>query len=220
MDPEPYVEHIADVPADAEHRVVSVRQIVARNLSRARKARGLTQDELGERLTELTGTPWSRATVSAAETGWEGSSGRVRHFDVDELVALAIALSLPVSWFLMPPPEGPRLAVDEDGVDWSPWITVDKNGAGSRRSFTSALLNELVLTLDDDSDPDHLMVKRIEAEAPGQIQGKRIESAVLRAAQEHLSDAQALVARLLEPDSDPFPSAVDASGRDQSGSGG
>src|SRR4051794_7943170 len=72
--------------------VVSVWQIVAYNMARARTARGMTQDALGSRLEQLTGKKWSRATVSAAESGWDGTTGRVRHFDVSELAALAIAL--------------------------------------------------------------------------------------------------------------------------------
>jgi transcriptional regulator with XRE-family HTH domain len=107
--------------------VISVRQIVASNLARGRSMRGLTQEELGDELSRVTGTPWSQATVSAAENGRKGV-GRVRHFDVDELVAFALVLKLPVTWFLTPPsaePEGSVINNEEQ-----PWITTTKGRSG------------------------------------------------------------------------------------------
>ncbi len=53
-----------------DQAAVSFRQVVAYNLARGRRVRGLTQEKLGEGLSELTGTPWSQATVSAAENAW------------------------------------------------------------------------------------------------------------------------------------------------------
>lgn len=48
------------------------------------------------------GQRWSRATFSAAERSVDGQ--RVRQFDADEIVALARAFDLPISWFSLPPP--------------------------------------------------------------------------------------------------------------------
>jgi transcriptional regulator with XRE-family HTH domain len=71
------------------------------NVQRVRKARGWSQEELGEALTKLTNRRWSSASVSAAESSWRG--GRVRRFDANELVAFSLIFKLPVSHFLLPP---------------------------------------------------------------------------------------------------------------------
>ena len=44
---------------------------------------------------------WSRATVSASERSAE--TNRTREFDADTLLALSLALDLPVTCFLLPP---------------------------------------------------------------------------------------------------------------------
>jgi transcriptional regulator with XRE-family HTH domain len=102
---------------EVDQDAVSVREIVAYNLARGRRRRDLSQADLGARLTKLTGTEWSRATVSAAEKGWRGKSGRVRKFDVDEVVAFACALEMPLSWFFDPPHAGdePVVAINRVG---------------------------------------------------------------------------------------------------------
>lgn len=83
----------------------TVNEIVAYNLRRARVSRKWSQDRLAEALEDVTGRPWSNATVSAAERSRE--SGRVRKFDAAELVAFSRIFSLPVAYFLLPP--------DDDG---------------------------------------------------------------------------------------------------------
>ena len=72
--------------------------LVAYNLAEFRKAAGLTQKQLGERL-----GGWSEASVSAAERSWDGK--RVREFDADEIVRIADALGVPVIALLLPPPD-------------------------------------------------------------------------------------------------------------------
>jgi transcriptional regulator with XRE-family HTH domain len=84
----------------------TVNQIVAYNVAYWRKAAGLTQEELGAELTKLTGHPWSKASVSAAERSWDGSR-RARKFDADELLAICCALEIPlVALFLFPADDG------------------------------------------------------------------------------------------------------------------
>jgi transcriptional regulator with XRE-family HTH domain len=85
---------------DLPGRHMTVNQIVALNMAYFRKADALTQEELGERL------GWSKAIVSAAERSADGK--RVRQFTVDDVVALAAALDVPVVAFFLPP--------EEDGV--------------------------------------------------------------------------------------------------------
>lgn len=79
-------------------RRVTVNQLVAFNIAWFRKAAGLTQDELGERL-----GGWSAASVSAAERSWDGK--RVRKFNTDEIVGAAVVLGVPVVALLLPPPD-------------------------------------------------------------------------------------------------------------------
>ncbi len=86
---------------------VSVLQVVAYNLRRARELREMSQKDLGDRLERLTGTPWSPATISMAEAGWRKSE-RVRRFDANEIVAFAYVLRVPVPWFFLPPPVIPH----------------------------------------------------------------------------------------------------------------
>ena len=80
---------------DLPGRHATVNQIVALNMTYFRKVAALTQEELGERL------GWSKAIVSAAERSADGK--RVRQFTVDDVVALADALEVPIGAFFLPP---------------------------------------------------------------------------------------------------------------------
>lgn len=75
---------------------VTANQLVGYNMGEYRKAAGLTQEELGQRL-----GGWTKVAVSAAERSWDGK--RVRKFDADELVAIARALEVPVPALFLPP---------------------------------------------------------------------------------------------------------------------
>ena len=92
---------LPDNPDEVPGRHVTVNQVVAFNLARWRKAAGLTQAELGEML-----GGWSNATVSAAEKSWDGK--RIRQFDADDLIAIAMALDIPLAALFLPP--------DDDGA--------------------------------------------------------------------------------------------------------
>jgi transcriptional regulator with XRE-family HTH domain len=82
--------------ADPPTRHVTINQVVAYNMARFRKAAGLTQEELGERL-----GGWTKAAVSAAERSWDGK--RIRQFDADTLASLAVSLGLPLLALFLPP---------------------------------------------------------------------------------------------------------------------
>jgi transcriptional regulator with XRE-family HTH domain len=84
---------------DTSGRRVTINQVVAHNVMRFRKAAGLTQEELGERL-----GGWTKAAVSAAERSWDGK--RIRQFDADTLAALATALGIPLLALFLPPDAG------------------------------------------------------------------------------------------------------------------
>jgi transcriptional regulator with XRE-family HTH domain len=90
------VDSVNEAQPGLPEREVSVNQLVAYNMSYFRRAAGLTQEQLGERL-----GGWSSASVSAAERSWDGK--RVRKFDADEVVSIALALGVPVIALLLPP---------------------------------------------------------------------------------------------------------------------
>jgi transcriptional regulator with XRE-family HTH domain len=96
---------VAAMSADAGHgsgteatgraREITVNQAVAWNLAWLRKAAGLTQEELGERI------GWTYSQVSEAERSWNGK--RTREFDAQELAAIALGLGVPLSALFLPP---------------------------------------------------------------------------------------------------------------------
>ena len=101
-------EHTVLATLIREGKVPSVNELVAYNMTRARRERGWTQQEVAGRLQRYTGRPWSNASSSAAERSWQG--GRSRKFDANELVALSVIFDFPIAYFLLPPDDG-RLAV-------------------------------------------------------------------------------------------------------------
>jgi transcriptional regulator with XRE-family HTH domain len=81
---------------DLPERRITPNQLIALNMARFRKAAGMTQEQLGEQL-----GGWSNAAVSAAERSWDGK--RIRQFDADSIMAIAMAIGVPVAALLLPP---------------------------------------------------------------------------------------------------------------------
>lgn len=81
---------------------LDLNQVVSYNLRAARELRGWTQEDFAARLEAFLGTRPTQATISALERAWDGD--RRREFDVQELAVYAMALDLPILWFLLPPP--------------------------------------------------------------------------------------------------------------------
>ena len=80
-------------------RHITVNMLVAYNMAWFRKAAGMTQAELGEKL------GWSFRAVSAAERTWDRTDFKGRVFDADLIVALAKVFGVPVVALLLPPVE-------------------------------------------------------------------------------------------------------------------
>jgi transcriptional regulator with XRE-family HTH domain len=80
---------------DLPVRRLTVNSIVALNMAYFRKAAGLTQEELGERI------GWGKSVVSTAERSWDAK--RVRSFSAEDLIAIAAALEIPLAALFMPP---------------------------------------------------------------------------------------------------------------------
>lgn len=75
-------------------------QLVAANLTRIRKQRGLTQRETAARLAPFLARTWSVASLSAAERSVDGK--RVKQFDADDLVALSRMFEIPLGYWFQP----------------------------------------------------------------------------------------------------------------------
>lgn len=103
---------VAAMSADAGHesgtettgppREVTVNQVVAWNLAWLRRAAGLTQEQLGERI------GWTGAQVSEAERSWNGK--RTREFDAQALTVIALGLGVPLPALFLPPLDGGPLS--------------------------------------------------------------------------------------------------------------
>jgi hypothetical protein len=80
---------------------LTINEVVAFNLMRARRRRGWTQQETAERLTKVMGKKWTKAALGAAERSWE--TDRVKQFDCNEIAAFCLVFDLPFAAFLLPP---------------------------------------------------------------------------------------------------------------------
>lgn len=81
-------------------QLLTPNQIVAHNLARLRRQRGMTQQQTVESLAPYLRSPWSVASLSAAERSVDGK--RIKEFDADELVALSRVFRVPLSFWLLP----------------------------------------------------------------------------------------------------------------------
>jgi transcriptional regulator with XRE-family HTH domain len=79
-----------------ERTLPPVTALVAARVRVLRTAKGWTAEQLAREMTDI-GVPWERAVVTKLETG------RRQSVTVDELVALAIVLGVPVFGLLLPP---------------------------------------------------------------------------------------------------------------------
>jgi hypothetical protein len=82
--------------------ILTVNQVVAFNLRRARDEKGWTQSEAAVQLAPFLGDFWSRQRFSAAERAYSGETER--GFSIDEVLAFARGFSFSVGYFLTPPP--------------------------------------------------------------------------------------------------------------------
>lgn len=129
-------------------RTVTPNMLAAFNMSRWRRAAGMTQAELGE---ELGG--WSKNAVSAAERSWDGGK-KVRQFDADLVADLARIFVVPIAAFFLPPPddgEAVRYLIEAGGeavtmgqfIDylWAEpnWDNVSPAGAEYQQAVISAM---------------------------------------------------------------------------------
>ncbi len=80
---------------------MTVHQVVAHNVYKARTLRGWNQQQAADAISKTLGKPLTAAGLSAIEKTF--TSRRQRVIDVAELVAYARAFGLPMAWFFLPP---------------------------------------------------------------------------------------------------------------------
>jgi transcriptional regulator with XRE-family HTH domain len=111
---------------------LTANQLVAYNLMRIRKTLGLSQEQAAKRLEPyLAGKRWSKAVYSAAERSYHGN--RIRQFNADDLVAMALAFGVPIAYFFLPPrpedrKEDAAVRSGDTEVSWRDLFTVMLGG--------------------------------------------------------------------------------------------
>ncbi len=82
---------------------LDVNAVDSSNLKAIRERRGMTQQQVAERLAQLTGHQLPQASISAMERGFDGE--RRRRFDAHELYLLSVVFDVPIAYFFIPPPD-------------------------------------------------------------------------------------------------------------------
>jgi transcriptional regulator with XRE-family HTH domain len=95
--------HKRPPPKPAEPPGLDVNAVVSYNLKAIRERRSMTQQQVADRLAQLTGHLLPQASISAMERGFDGE--RRRRFDAHELYLLAVVFDVPIAYFFIPPPE-------------------------------------------------------------------------------------------------------------------
>jgi transcriptional regulator with XRE-family HTH domain len=90
-------------PKPAEPAGLDVNAVVSYNLRAIRERRGMTQQQVADRLAQLTGHLLPQASISAMERGFDGE--RRRRFDAHELYLLSVVFEVPIAYFFIPPPD-------------------------------------------------------------------------------------------------------------------
>lgn len=98
-------------PAEPTERGLDVNAVVSYNVRAARERRGFTQQQVADKLAQLTGHQLPQASISAMERGFDGE--RRRRFDAHELYLLSLVFDVPIAYFFIPPPD----TADEQLVD-------------------------------------------------------------------------------------------------------
>jgi len=93
----------ATQPEPADRAGLDVNAVVSYNVRAIRERRGMTQQQVADRLALLTGHQLPQASISAMERGFDGE--RRRRFDAHELYLLSVVFDVPIAYFFIPPPD-------------------------------------------------------------------------------------------------------------------
>jgi transcriptional regulator with XRE-family HTH domain len=161
---------------------VRVEEMVGQRMHDRREARGLTQEQLGKRVSDLLGRSWSRQAVSAAEKG-------NRAFTAAELVAIAFALGTNVGDLLTPQvtvsevemPAGMRLPRDIVVASVLPQLAAEKDLVSMQQMLVriaqrivnagdqlSQVSGDIKLLGDQLTQAQHVVFSRLDGAHPGE----------------------------------------------------
>ncbi len=93
---------------------IDVNAVVSYNTRAIRERRGFTQQQVAEKLGELTGHRLPQASISAMERGFDGE--RRRRFDAHELYLLSLVFDVPIPYFFLPPSGGMDTPIADTGI--------------------------------------------------------------------------------------------------------
>jgi transcriptional regulator with XRE-family HTH domain len=150
-------------PADTEEIVdspsyegpIDVNAVVSFNLKAIRERSGWTQQQVADRLADITGHKLPQASISAMERGFDGE--RRRRFDAHELYLLSVVFNVPIAYFFLPPPRALGTPLADTGA-----TAVSLYGAilgdGGQLEAVDERLAQLGLNVPTDLDPVMAMI--------------------------------------------------------------
>lgn len=99
----PHAETVPTSPTCDDTPTLDVNAIVAFNIRAIRRARGLTQDQVADRLAQFTGNRLPQASISQMERAFADRKRR-RLFNAHDLYLLSNVFEVPIVYFFLPPP--------------------------------------------------------------------------------------------------------------------
>ena len=154
---------------------MTANQIVAANLRRAREVHAMTQTDVAQRLSEMTGRSYTKATISAMERSADG--GKRRLFDVHELLEFARLFGLPMTWFLIPGDDQAHTRLELYGKEHGRDLLHFVFGTGTQTNRVDERFEELQRT-----DPDGALEVARRLDSPGMEEREWEKRQRLRAA--------------------------------------
>jgi transcriptional regulator with XRE-family HTH domain len=129
---------------------MDVNAVVSYNLKAIREKRGLTQQQVAERLAGVTGHQLPQASISAMERGFDGE--RRRRLDAHELYLLSVVFEVPIAYFFLPPPGSMGTPLADTGV---PAVQLYSALLGDNLQLEAVdeRLEQLGLNIPEDLDP-------------------------------------------------------------------
>lgn len=143
---------------EQENPPITLDQVVAYNLRRARQHRGWTQAQAARQLEPFLGERWSSAVFSAAERSYEGN--RIREFTASHVLAFALGFDLPIAWFYEPPAPDTRVTSRGSNHSISGKDLVKLLGSRTQEAQDALrrTLKDLLIFAAASGTPDHGMV--------------------------------------------------------------
>lgn len=129
---------------------MDVNAVVSYNVKAIRERRGWTQQQVADRLAQITGHRLPQASISAMERGFDGE--RRRRFDAHELYLLSTVFDVPIAYFFLPPPGAMGTALADTGAVAVTLYTAIL-GADDQLEAMDERLEELGLNVPRDLDP-------------------------------------------------------------------